>query len=88
MTTVLAGAHHAMAKEPEEVKIEADPTSPIGLSFGNGGVVKQVRSVRVGGSWQIYVCAFAVFQFAREAIWYIIGCCYAWPYFTKVSSVV
>ncbi|CAM9149010.1 unnamed protein product, partial [Hapterophycus canaliculatus] len=42
VTTVSKGAHPNASKEPEIVKIKADPATALGVSFGAGGVVRQV----------------------------------------------
>ncbi|CAN0052969.1 unnamed protein product, partial [Ectocarpus sp. 4 AP-2014] len=39
--TTVAGEHHSSSKEPENVTIQADPATSLGLSFVNGGVVRQ-----------------------------------------------
>ncbi|CAN0303100.1 unnamed protein product, partial [Ectocarpus sp. 8 AP-2014] len=39
--TTVAGEHHSSSKEPENVTIQADPATSLGLSFAIGGVVRQ-----------------------------------------------
>lgn len=45
VTTVVAGAHHAVSDEPERVVVEVHPGGALGVSFASGGVVSQVTMV-------------------------------------------
>ncbi|CAN0174000.1 unnamed protein product [Ectocarpus sp. 12 AP-2014] len=54
--TTVAGEHHSSSKEPENVTIQADPATSLGLSFAIGGVVApkgQVAALGVREGWRL-----------------------------------
>ncbi|CAM9509995.1 unnamed protein product [Scytosiphon promiscuus] len=59
VTTISNGAHPVASKEPEIVTIKADPATALGVSFGTGGVVRQVApkgqaaALGVRESWRL-----------------------------------
>lgn len=58
VTTVSAGAHHTTSEEPEKITVKADPGTQLGVSFGDGGSVRQVA---LDILWVLFnPCAFLI----------------------------